>query len=120
MVHDGVRPFISGTLITNCIETAIDKGSAIPAIPVQDSMRIVNEIGSIPIDRNTLRIIQTPQTFRAAILLPAFEQEYSIDFTDEATVVESYGQTVTLIAGEKNNLKITTPEDLIVAELLIG
>lgn len=120
MVHDGVRPFISSTLIQNCIETARSKGSAIPAIQVQDSMRMVSETGSAPVDRNTLRIIQTPQTFQAAVLLPAFEQEYTAAFTDEATVVESYGQPVTLIAGEKNNLKITTPEDLVLAELLIG
>ena len=119
MVHDGVRPFISGALIKNCIDTAISKGSAIPAIAVQDSMRIVNVAGSAPIDRNTLRIIQTPQTFQASVLLPAFEQQYSDSFTDEATVVEACGQTVTLIAGEKNNFKITTPEDLILAEMLI-
>ncbi len=119
LVHDGVRPLASTALIRRCCEQAIEKGSAIPAIPATDSMRIVKNGGSEPVDRNLLRIIQTPQTFQASILLPAMEQPYQESFTDEATVVEASGQQVHLIDGEKENLKITTPEDLLIAEALI-
>lgn len=116
LVHDGVRPFIDTELIQRCITTAQEQGSAIPVIPVIDSMRMLTADGSAPVDRDQLRVIQTPQAFRAAILLPAFQQDYQVSFTDEATVVEKSGYKVTLVAGAKNNLKITTPEDLEWAE----
>jgi 2-C-methyl-D-erythritol 4-phosphate cytidylyltransferase len=119
LVHDGVRPLASRELIQRCYRQAAEKGSAIPAIPVADSMRLVNEEGSEPVDRSQLRIIQTPQTFRASILLPAFEQPYSESFTDEATVVESYGDEIYLVEGERSNLKITTPEDMVIAAALL-
>lgn len=115
IVHDGVRPLVSADLIQRCLQTALEKGSAIPAILVTDSIRAITENGSVPVDRNQLRSIQTPQTFQADLLLAAFQQEYNESFTDEATVVESYGKSVCLIEGEKKNIKITTPEDLTVA-----
>lgn len=120
LVHDGVRPFISQRIIQNCIETAINTGSAIPAIKVVDSMRVLSASGSSPINRDMLRIIQTPQTFKGSILLPAFAQDYQSNFTDEATVVENMGHKITLVEGDKNNIKITTPEDLQLAELILG
>jgi 2-C-methyl-D-erythritol 4-phosphate cytidylyltransferase len=120
LVHDGVRPFISETLIQNCIETAIAVGTAIPAINVVDSVRVLSASGSSPINRDMLRIIQTPQTFQGSILLPAFAQDYQSTFTDEATVVENMGHKITLIEGDKNNIKITTPEDLQLAENLMA
>jgi len=119
LVHDGVRPFISESLIKNCVQEALQSGSAIPAIKVIDSVRVINANGSNPINRDLLRIIQTPQTFKGNILLPAFEQAYQSNFTDEATVVENMGYSVTLIEGDKNNIKITTPEDMVLAESLI-
>ena len=119
-VHDGVRPLVSTALIQRCYEQAIDKGSAIPAIPVADSMRILEDEDSRPIDREQMRIIQTPQTFKAEVILPAFQQEYQVAFTDEATVVEAYGDNVYLVDGEKRNIKVTTPEDMIVAEALLN
>jgi len=119
MVHDGVRPLVSPALIRRCREQALEKGSAIPAVAVADSMRLVKNEGSEPVDRSRLRIIQTPQTFKASILLPSFEQPYQEGFTDEATVAEAAGHPVFLIEGERSNLKITTPEDLILAGALL-
>lgn len=119
MVHDGVRPLVSANLIKKCYDQAIEKGSAIPAIAATDSMRIIKNDNSEPLDRIFLRAIQTPQTFKASILLPAMQQEYQDNFTDEATVVEAFGEKIFLIEGEKHNIKITTPEDLIIAEALL-
>lgn len=120
LVHDGVRPFITHSIIQNCIETAISTGSAIPAIKVVDSVRVLSASGSSPINRDMLRIIQTPQTFKGSILLPAFAQDYQSNFTDEATVVENMGHKITLVEGDKNNIKITVPEDLQLAELILA
>ena len=118
-VHDAVRPLVSVDLLKGCYEQAIQKGSAIPAVQVTDSMRILNGDNSQPVDRDHMRIIQTPQTFRSDIILPAFQQEYNASFTDEATVAEAFGTNVFLIAGEKSNIKVTTPEDMIIAEALL-
>lgn len=118
-VHDGARPLVSKELILRCLAQAIDKGSAIPCVPVTESMRMVDEAESKPVNRDQLRIIQTPQTFTTEIILPAFQQPYSVAFTDEATVVEAYGTPVFLIAGDRNNIKVTTPEDMIIAEALL-
>jgi 2-C-methyl-D-erythritol 4-phosphate cytidylyltransferase len=118
-VHDGVRPLVSATLIHRCCQQAMDKGSAIPAIEVSDSIRMVSGETSQPVTREQLRSIQTPQTFRSEIILPAFQQEYQLSFTDEATVVEAYGTNVYLVEGEKSNIKVTTPEDMIQAEALL-
>ncbi|MDR3681843.1 MAG: 2-C-methyl-D-erythritol 4-phosphate cytidylyltransferase [Flavipsychrobacter sp.] len=119
-IHDGVRPMVSKQLIHACYTQALEKGSAIPAIPVTDSIRMVRSGGSDPVSREELRIIQTPQTFLSRIILPAFAQEYSTLFTDEATVAEAYGNEVYLVAGERSNLKVTTPEDMILAEALLN
>lgn len=118
-VHDGVRCMVSQKLIQNCYEQAVLKGSAIPAVAATDSIRI--EEGSVhyTISRNKVRIIQTPQTFRSEILAEAFKQEYKEAFTDEATVVEAGGEEVFLIEGEYNNLKVTRPIDLCIAEKLL-
>ncbi len=118
-VHDGVRPLISTTLIQDCYTAASEFGSAIPVVPVTDSIRQVTEPeGSKLVDRESLRAVQTPQTFKGAVLLPAFDQPYQLSFTDEASVVEQYGVQVHLVAGEKSNLKITTPEDILFAAAL--
>ena len=118
-VHDGVRPLVSPSLIQRCYEQAAEKGSAIPAIAVSDSIRKLEGDKSTPVNREQLRSIQTPQTFRTEIILPAFAQPYSDAFTDEATVVEAGGTEVFLIEGEKGNIKVTTPEDMILAEALL-
>ena len=118
-VHDGARPVISGKLIQHCLAHTIIHGSAIPAIPVTESMRLLDGENSKPVVREHLRVIQTPQTFSTNILLPAFRQEFQHYFTDEATVVEASGQKVHRVEGERENIKVTTPEDMIVAEALL-
>ncbi len=114
-IHDGARPLVSKELIHRCFEQALEWGSAIPAIKVSDSIRIIEENNTKPVNRDNLCIIQTPQTFRTELILPAFETEYSAEFTDDATVVEAFGRKVYLIEGEKRNIKITTPDDMIIA-----
>jgi 2-C-methyl-D-erythritol 4-phosphate cytidylyltransferase len=115
-VHDGVRCLIDDALIKRCYEQAVAIGSAIPAVAATDSIRVVDGINNKVADRNNIRIIQTPQTFQSNILLEAFEQEFSESFTDEATVVEAMGKPVFLCNGDYNNIKITRPVDLLVAE----
>lgn len=118
-VHDGVRCMVSETLIRKCYEQAVEKGSAIPAVTATDSIRITNGDEHTAANRDNIRIIQTPQTFLSHILLPAFEQAYTPAFTDEATVVEHNKQKVYLIDGEYDNIKITRPVDLIIAEKIL-
>lgn len=114
-VHDGVRPLLSLSLIRTCYEEALAKGNAVPAIALKDSIREVDDEGNIAADRSRFRIIQTPQTFLSEQILPAFEQPYDPLFTDEATVVERFGYAVNLVEGEEQNIKITRPQDLIIA-----
>jgi 2-C-methyl-D-erythritol 4-phosphate cytidylyltransferase len=118
-IHDGVRPFISTDMLKRCYEQAIEKGSAIPAITVTDSIRQWSGTEFKAINRDHLRSIQTPQTFKASIIKKAFEQEYNETFTDEATVLEYTGAQAHLIEGLKTNIKITSPEDLLIAEALL-
>ncbi len=118
-VHDAVRCLVSADLIKKCYDQTIQLGSAIPAITATDSIRIEKENYPEVVDRNLVKFVQTPQTFLSNILLPAFEQDYQEAFTDEATVVEAFGKKIFLIEGEKNNIKVTTPIDLIVAENLL-
>ena len=114
-VHDGVRCLVSKELIQRCYEQAVQLGSAIPVIDCPDSVRLAEEVGSKPIDRRRIKLVQTPQTFRSDILLPAYMQDHQEAFTDEATVIEEAGHPVYLIEGERTNIKITTPEDLVMA-----
>ncbi len=118
-VHDGVRCLVSQQLIKNCYKQATVKGSAIPAVAATDSIRIDEGDSHYTIDRSKIRIIQTPQTFRSEVLSEAFTQEYNPSFTDEAAVAEASGKKVFLIEGEYNNLKITRPIDLCIAEQLL-
>lgn len=120
MVHDGARPLVSAELIKRCYDSASTVGSAIPVVPVADSIRQLTSDGSTAISRDDLCIVQTPQCFEAGLLRQAFQQEYQPSFTDEASVVESCDGAVSLVAGERSNLKITTPEDLVIAEALLG
>ena len=111
-VHDAVRCLVSPSLIRDCYTSALLHGTAIPVIPVKDTIRRILENGSEVVNRETLRAVQTPQTFQSEILLPAFQTGYQPSFTDEATVVEHSGHKVNLIAGEERNIKITVPADL--------
>ena len=118
-VHDGVRCLITSDLIKKCYETAVENGNAVPAVECGDSVRLLTATGNKIVDRNKVRLIQTPQTFHSKILLPAYKIDYKDKFTDEASVVEAYGIAINLIDGEKNNIKITTPEDLFIAEYIL-
>jgi 2-C-methyl-D-erythritol 4-phosphate cytidylyltransferase len=115
-VHDAVRCMVSKDLIHRCYTQALEKGSAVPAVAATDTIRIEEGSSHHIIDRNNVRIIQTPQTFKSDILLPAFNQDNKPHFTDEASVVEDFGTEVYLINGEESNIKITRPIDLIIAE----
>ena len=119
-IHDGVRCLLSTDLIKRCYEAAIEFGSAIPVIDSKDSVRIITEEGSKVIERSTVKLIQTPQTFHSKIILPAFKIDYKDKFTDEATVVEAFGLKVHLIEGEENNIKITKPVDITIAEQILN
>jgi 2-C-methyl-D-erythritol 4-phosphate cytidylyltransferase len=118
-VHDAVRPMITSTLIMKCYASALENGTAIPTIPLKDSIRQLNENGNDAVDRASFVLVQTPQAFHAKILLPAFKIDYKDKFTDEASVVEAFGLTVALVEGEEQNIKITKPTDLILIEAIM-
>lgn len=118
-VHDGVRCLVSSDLIRKCYETALRDGNAIPALECGDSVRLLTANGNKIVDRSKVKLIQTPQTFLSKILLPAYKIDYKDKYTDEASVVEAFGLAINLIEGERNNIKITTPFDLRLAEMLL-
>lgn len=118
-IHDGVRPFVSEETIARCFEAARQFGAALPVLPVTDTLRRVTDDGGYNVQRNDYRTVQTPQTFDAQLLKQAFKQPYSDNFTDDASVVEALGHKVTMVDGNRENLKLTTPFDLVVAEALI-
>lgn len=119
-VHDGVRPFPSIDVIRNCYNTAREKKAVIPVIPVVETVRHIQGDDSETVPRNDYRLVQTPQTFDIQLLKTANHQPYNDGFTDDASVVESYGNSITLVEGNRENIKITTPYDLKIAEVLIG
>ncbi|MEO6915384.1 MAG: 2-C-methyl-D-erythritol 4-phosphate cytidylyltransferase, partial [Chitinophagaceae bacterium] len=119
-VHDGVRCLVSAHLIQRCLEAALLHGNAIPAIAPADSIRMKTRDGSIPIDRDQLRLIQTPQTFRSALLKKAYAQEFKESFTDDASVLEAIGGEINLVEGESTNIKITLPFDMVLAEMILS
>ena len=119
-VHDGVRPFPSIEVIRNCYETAREKKAVIPVIPVVETVRHLKGETSETVPRNDYRLVQTPQTFDIQLLKAANRQPYNDGFTDDASVVEAYGFDITLVEGNRENIKITTPYDLKIAEVLIG
>lgn len=119
-IHDGARPLISKTTIQNGFDTAERCGTAIPVIPVTDSIRQLDRQGSHHINRDTLVAVQTPQIFQIGILKDAYSTAYSPLFTDDASVVEYRGVPITLYNGSTDNLKITHPNDLKIAELIFA
>lgn len=119
LVHDAARPLVTPDLIRRCYESARLNGSAVPVVPVADSIREVSGYNSRAIARESLRIVQTPQAFESTTLKSAFRQPYLPAFTDEASVVEWTGTRVHLVEGSRTNLKITTADDLFIAEALL-
>jgi 2-C-methyl-D-erythritol 4-phosphate cytidylyltransferase len=115
-VHDAVRPFVSHPVIRECFSIAEQKGNAIPVVGVIDSLRVADQKGNRPVNRSEMRIVQTPQVFQSKILRAAYQQNYHPSFTDDATVLETLGISINLVEGNSENIKITTPDDLLFAE----
>jgi 2-C-methyl-D-erythritol 4-phosphate cytidylyltransferase len=118
-IHDAARPFVSVKTIQNCYTMASQKGNAIPAITINESIREVNANQNKAVNRSNYKIIQTPQCFKVELIKKAFEQAYNPIFTDDATVLESMGNSINLVEGNVENIKITTPQDLVMAKSLV-
>ncbi len=117
-IHDGVRPLVSVETIVKCFQTAADQGNAIPVIPAMESIRKVIDNKSKAVNRDRYFMVQTPQVFQSEIILKAYQQEYDCNFTDDASVIEKAGYMVHLVEGNVENIKITRPVDLKIAEAL--
>ena len=124
-VHDGVRPFAAPEVIRRCFEAARADGAVVPVVPVVETLRQLESpspgegCASVTVDRSRYRLVQTPQTFQLSLLQRAYKQSYRDAFTDDASVVEALGHAVTLVEGNRENIKLTTPFDLVVAEALL-
>lgn len=118
-IHDGVRPLVSLQTLTNCLQSAEIHGNALPVIPVSESVRYIDNSGNRSLDRSKYFLVQTPQTFRTAIIKAAYRQTFSDIFTDDASVLENTGQAIFTVEGNRENIKITYPEDLEFAEVLM-
>ena len=119
-IHDGVRPLVSKEVILSSFEQAEKLGNAVAAVPLKDSIRWSKESENKVLDRSEYQLIQTPQTFQLHLIKAAFQRGHDPAFTDDATVLEATGAAIHLIEGSYSNIKITTPEDLIVAEALLN
>lgn len=115
-IHDGVRPIITKDIILSSFEEASKHGNAIVSLPLKDSIRELSKDGNTAKDRSRFRLIQTPQTFQLQLIKKAFNSANHTNFTDDASVLEAHGEEIHLIDGDYKNIKITTPEDLLVAE----
>jgi len=118
-IHDGVRPLVSENTIKNCFKTARQKGNAIPVIPVNETIRQKINNESKIVDRSKFIIVQTPQVFNSEIILRAYNQSYNPEFTDDASVIEAYGEKINLVEGNQENIKITTQADIKIAEFIL-
>ena len=119
-IHDAVRPLVSVKTFETCFNDARIYGNAIPVVPINDSIRYVDEGKNQIADRSKFRLVQTPQCFELSLLRKAFEQPYHPSFTDDASVIESLGVSLHLVEGNRENIKITTPEDLRLASILLN
>ena len=120
-VHDGVRPFVSARVLEDCFREAWIHGAAIPMIDVQDSLRHIVGVNGVTevVPRDRYRLVQTPQVFKLSLLRRAYEQRFVESFTDDASVVEALGEQVAGVDGNRENIKLTTPFDLMVAKTLM-
>lgn len=119
-VHDGVRPFVSQEVLQRCYDLAEEKGAVIPVIPVVETVRKLTGNGSETVPRNDYRLVQTPQVFEGSLLKRAYKQTYIDAFTDDASVVEAMGCRVWLTEGNRENIKLTTPADMLIAEAFLN
>ena len=118
-VHDGVRPFVTTEIIEKSFEMASQNSSAVVCVDSKDSVRLLDESGNRAIDRKNVKLIQTPQTFDLEMLKLAYEVEDNYIFTDDASVVEHFGKAIHLMEGDYKNIKITSPEDMEIAEVFL-
>ncbi len=118
-IHDAVRPLISVNTIRNIYRFASIHGNAVPAVQIRESVREIQDSGSNIIDRSRLKLIQTPQVFKYSVLKKAYDTEFLAEFTDDASVVEKSGIKINLVDGDIYNIKITTPEDIEIANSLL-
>lgn len=118
-VHDGVRPLVSHDTLSRCFDCAAKNGSAIPVLPANESVRMGSLNDSVPVDRSQYFLVQTPQVFKTEIIKQGYQHPYIPQFTDDASVVEHSGATVKMVMGNRENIKITFPEDLQIAELFL-
>lgn len=117
-VHDGVRPFVSQEVIARCYEEVCEKKAVIPVVGVVETIRHLTGSGSETVPRDCYRLVQTPQVFDVELLRKAYCQPYTDAFTDDASVVEALGEQVHLVEGNRENIKLTTPSDMKMAEFL--
>jgi len=117
-IHDAVRPLVSEAVIRHGFAMAEQHGNAIPCVPVSESVRMVDDEGSRPVNRDQLCLIQTPQVFRASLIIEAYQLEYDSTFTDDASVIERMGEQINLYDGNPENIKVTRPADMVVANAL--
>lgn len=115
-IHDGVRPLVSKQTFENCFTTAVEKGNALPVLPVNESVRVVDSTGNRAVNRSAFVLVQTPQTFQTSLIKKAYQQPFTELFTDDASVLEKMGETVFLVEGNRENIKITYPADIVIAE----
>ncbi|HEX6226844.1 MAG TPA: 2-C-methyl-D-erythritol 4-phosphate cytidylyltransferase [Chryseolinea sp.] len=118
-IHDGVRPLVTEEIIANSFRIAAVRQSAIAAMPLKESIRMVDYDNSKAVDRSKYRLIQTPQTFRVSLIRQAYEMKENLSLTDDASVAENSGHTISLFEGSYENVKITTTEDLVIADALL-
>ncbi len=119
-IHDGVRPLVSEETVARCLAEAEISGAAIPVIAPRESVRMVTVRGTLPMNRDSIRLVQTPQVFRLDLIKKAYNIEFNPLFTDDATVAEQAGIPVSVVEGNVENIKITTPNDLLYAGVLIS
>jgi len=118
-IHDGVRPLVSAQTIQNCFKTALEKGNALPVIPPAESVREIFDGENRAVNRERFLLVQTPQTFRVSLIKKAYSRHFSEKFTDDASVLESAGEKIHLVEGNRENIKITYPGDLTIAEAFL-
>ena len=117
-IHDAARPFVSLATIQNCYSSAAAHGSGIPIVPVNETLRRIQDDDSVTVDRSQFRVVQTPQCFQTALIKEAFAKTQHSNFTDDASVLEATGRKIVLVSGNPENIKITYPMDLFVAKSL--
>jgi 2-C-methyl-D-erythritol 4-phosphate cytidylyltransferase len=118
-IHDGVRPLVSHKTIKRCYDLALQKGNALPVISVSESVRLIEQDASKAIDRNKVKLVQTPQTFRVSLIKEAYKQPFDKKFTDDALVLEEMGYSINITEGNRENIKITWLADLVWAEAVM-